>query len=127
MLPIKNRTLLISHKKTKKGVAIKTKNMKIASERWNYAQDVDGNCFIGISVPNTTNKYQIIASVKENLSNERKKEVSFLLANAPYLLDALIDLLNYVEKPDTANFGGIDVIEKAKYAIETSLTTKKQV
>ena len=96
--------------------------MKIASERWNFAQDADGNCFIGISVPNTTNKYEIIASVKEHLSNERKKEVTFLLANAPYLLDALIDLLNYVEKPDTANFGGIDVIEKARYAIETSIT-----
>ena len=124
MLPIKNRTLLICHKKNKKGVAIKTKNMKIASERWNFAQDVDAKCFIGVSVPNEDNKYKIIASINDNLTNERKKEVTYLLANAPYLLDALIDLLNYVEKPDTANFGGIDVIEKARYAIETSITGK---
>lgn len=113
-------------KKNKQDVFIKELKQKleakkIASERWNFAQDVNGNSFIGISVPNTSNKYEIIASIKENLENKRKKEVTYLIANAPYLLDALIDLVTLFDNPNKDDLEAINVLEKARYAIEKSL------
>lgn len=92
---------------------------KITRERWRIAQDIDGNCFIV-----DDNNNQTIASISKHLSNKRRKQLSFLIANSPFLLDSLIDLLSFVDN-DFCDANPIDVISQARFAVQCSILTRK--